>query len=1352
MISSTVTSVFTGSMLLEEESKVLEDYLIGQRLGEGAYGSVYVAKYIPSGESFALKILQKDHLFQTNEACQLPTVEASGSGLASENNSSLVPPLAPLSFAYSIEKLIVQEATVMQSLEHPHVVKLYKFLNSTSALYFIMELAEGGELFDLIISKWYFSEDEARFYFQQLLSAIDYCHRNGVVHKDLKAENLLLSKDNRLVVCDFGFSSKMLKRNVDDPDNVATAMGSGDAGEMVPDEELSATFGTIHYMSPEAVLASTTNKSFDDYITTTGGRHGSTMGQLSQSEQLESPPGGSRTATCLPMGHPFTPETGATSAPAGSMRASHSASCLDQLDAPNFSSGSSGALPISERPARSGGGRFKAFMRSFIGGSGGELRKSRSAGQLSDHTSQMVSSPTSSHQADSPMDTHRHAEASETRKAIRKKDHPSANDRLGREAKRILVSTVTTSASPLSALAEFPAVLVSRRRQVIVDPFQQDLWSAGTILFFMLTGRLPFDGRDDEETLHLIQCCKVTWTEDEVSRISADARELVERMLSLEPTDRPTCDQIIETKWFTHHLDIAGDFPHRDDLQAHLEKLGLISKDGEGLCRSASFLDFSKIRTHEVTEGEETALLTAFNKIDSDGFGKITRDQIRDMLTTLHGDAVSKAEVSELVNLFTRDPSSKEITFNQFRDAWVNEDLAHIPFTHSSEFQLANIIGTQMDEVERQVVRQLRMAFDSVDVEGNGVIELDELRRVFEKCQIWVQEEELVSLMRYFSERNLLVKSSPPPSMGCNELSRSSQRQHRSISFDAFVTGIAQREILLRHPLGRKLAAATNLTALFHSRNVTECVRHGFLIVGLQNVVLEKLASVPERLRLLYSDEVVSTTENIYSFRYLGSSALLSGATMSVVSPLLVSSVMPAALPTAGGTVPTPLSSSGPPQLSASASQLRRQLQAQQAHQWLSSRGSGETNAGALTNNPAPSVSDFIVASQLSTNKANAREYLLTPSTAATKHKVNQGKVSAASAREGAADEVRKAERKLRSPTQTKGLPLTTDLHPTLSFHSQPPQRTQYASSNKGHRVFSESSDCRSNHSSSRRIGSILCSNEGTPSTVPNSDVSNGTPESATPHRGQPPLVGWRVASPKKKTIHSAPLIGPSRDEPVSSVSRKSHLPTSSSTTASPRSTKRAMEKGSPRLSPVAGGKQSPRKGALAATAAAKVALPRSSGVPRQRGDDHHRSGKASGGTQRLVAGGSAEKTRPGQSGAAFRAQTAATSAEPTALNYSHTNHPLGNSLTSTCPNVSTMAHRALAFGGNGAVPQVSGLCDVDIILAPACLGYTLVRFRRIHGKTSDFHEAVAYISNLLDYERQQAMEDTMPRGVSELM
>lgn len=585
------SSNFTGSSLLQDETVVLKDYVIGQRLGEGSYGSVYVATYVPSGKKFAIKIVQnnymKRHLLQ-----------------------------------------IVQEATVMQSLEHPHVTTLYKFLQSTAAFYFVLELAEGGELFDLIISKHYFRETDARRYFQQLMSAIDYCHSNGVAHRDLKAENLLLTKSNKLLVCDFGLSSKSRPFNCGDDD------GDGDA-------EMREPIGTLHYTSPE-----------------------------------------------------------------------------------------------------------------------------------------------------------------------------------------------------MMSRAQSPA---SR------DPFLQDLWSAGVILFFMLTGRLPFDGRDDEETVHLIQGCHVEFDDEERARISGTARSLVTRMLALEPTERPTTVQIIEDEWFGVNLEAAV-FPHREMPP-----------------RSVTFLDFST--QHRVTPEEEAVLSAAFRKVDIDGYGKITRDQIRDMLTALHGEKVSAADVSELIQLFTGKTKSTYITYEQFRDAWVRKDLAHCPFKRQGDFQLLKIIDTRMDEVEREVVRQLRTAFDSVDDHHTGVINVDQWKRLFARCKISVTDEEIHSLMRFFDERDL-------ESAG-------------EITFDRFLMGMVKREMLVRHPMGPKLAKATNLAALLQSRKLSECVRHGFFVFGHENVVVKKLLRFRERLVLLYNDDVASDTENVYSFRYAGSSALMAGKTAEGATPML---------------------------------------------------------------------------------------------------------------------------------------------------------------------------------------------------------------------------------------------------------------------------------------------------------------------------------------------------------------------------------------------------------------------------------------------------------------------------------
>ncbi|RNC30249.1 protein kinase, partial [Trypanosoma cruzi] len=204
------------------------------------------------------------------------------------------------------------------------------------------------------------------------------------------------------------------------------------------------------------------------------------------------------------------------------------------------------------------------------------------------------------------------------------------------------------------------------------------------------------------------------------------------RMLALEPTDRPTLQQIIEDEWFGENLDAAL-FPHRHSLK-----------------RSSVFLDFST--QHHVTPEEEAVLEVAFRKIDIDGYGRITRDEVRDMLATLRGERVGAEDVSELIQLFTGNAGSAFITYKQFRDTWVKKDLAHRPFRRRNDFQLSKIIGTQMDMVEREVVRQLRLAFDSVDDLHTGAISVDQWKRLFKRCEIKVTEEEIYSLMRFFDE------------------------------------------------------------------------------------------------------------------------------------------------------------------------------------------------------------------------------------------------------------------------------------------------------------------------------------------------------------------------------------------------------------------------------------------------------------------------------------------------------------------------------------------------------------------------------------------------------------------------
>jgi 5'-AMP-activated protein kinase catalytic alpha subunit len=102
---------------------------------------------------------------------------------------------------------IKQEAKILSSFNHPHILRVYEFIQSEEGLFIVMEYLPGGELYDLIINKGKFSEEDSRLIFQQLICALDYCHHHGVAHRDIKPENILLDEQNNIKLGDFGLSN-----------------------------------------------------------------------------------------------------------------------------------------------------------------------------------------------------------------------------------------------------------------------------------------------------------------------------------------------------------------------------------------------------------------------------------------------------------------------------------------------------------------------------------------------------------------------------------------------------------------------------------------------------------------------------------------------------------------------------------------------------------------------------------------------------------------------------------------------------------------------------------------------------------------------------------------------------------------------------------------------------------------------------------------------------------------------------------------------------------------------------------------------------------------------------------------
>ncbi|XP_078155876.1 serine/threonine-protein kinase SAPK3-like [Carex rostrata] len=111
-----------------------------------------------------------------------------------------------------IDENVQREIINHRSLRHPNIIRFKEIVVTPTHLAIIMEYAAGGELFERICSAGRFSEDEARFFFQQLISGVSYCHSMEICHRDLKLENTLLdgSPTPRLKICDFGYSKSAL--------------------------------------------------------------------------------------------------------------------------------------------------------------------------------------------------------------------------------------------------------------------------------------------------------------------------------------------------------------------------------------------------------------------------------------------------------------------------------------------------------------------------------------------------------------------------------------------------------------------------------------------------------------------------------------------------------------------------------------------------------------------------------------------------------------------------------------------------------------------------------------------------------------------------------------------------------------------------------------------------------------------------------------------------------------------------------------------------------------------------------------------------------------------------------------
>ena len=158
--------------LTTKQKKTIGNYILGKTLGKGSFGKVKLGTHIITGEKVAFKILDKTK------------------------------------FEDEIDfKNLQSEINILKILRHKNIIQLYEVIEESRYIYIILEFADQGDFYDYIDKNIRISEENACFYFHQIINAVEYFHSLNIVHRDLKPENILLDFKGNLKISDFGLSS-----------------------------------------------------------------------------------------------------------------------------------------------------------------------------------------------------------------------------------------------------------------------------------------------------------------------------------------------------------------------------------------------------------------------------------------------------------------------------------------------------------------------------------------------------------------------------------------------------------------------------------------------------------------------------------------------------------------------------------------------------------------------------------------------------------------------------------------------------------------------------------------------------------------------------------------------------------------------------------------------------------------------------------------------------------------------------------------------------------------------------------------------------------------------------------------
>ena len=188
-------------IFIKDKDQLLSEYNILKKLGEGTFGVVVLAIHKITNEKVAIKILEKEKIIDKTDMNR-----------------------------------IKKEIEILKQLRHSNIVHLYNVIETLTHIYLIMEYINGVELFDYIIKNRRIDELESCKFYQQIISGIEYLGKLNIAHRDIKPENLLIDKNKRIKIVDFGLSNNYQKNEL-----LSTACGSPfyAAPEMVRGEKYS---------------------------------------------------------------------------------------------------------------------------------------------------------------------------------------------------------------------------------------------------------------------------------------------------------------------------------------------------------------------------------------------------------------------------------------------------------------------------------------------------------------------------------------------------------------------------------------------------------------------------------------------------------------------------------------------------------------------------------------------------------------------------------------------------------------------------------------------------------------------------------------------------------------------------------------------------------------------------------------------------------------------------------------------------------------------------------------------------------------------------------------------------------